>query len=413
MKKKENAEQKAFQRLELRFKSLISHNKEFLRISRDFIEQTLRDLYYLRSFHKELSSKEESYNDSQCQMQTLQARLHNQDSLLKTIDLTYMEKMNDLKEEISQINMNKFQTENDLNAKILLISQENQTLQLELTHLQANLSEKTKEINEITQLKVSLELRVKELEDLKQYKLSDLKTPFTNPQWIDMDLDKKIQKILRSPISDKIFAFLKPRDVFSLTFLNKSTFQWFSFNGKQYIHALQFLEQSWHLKCKELKFKMGYFQRISDKTPEEFLKSAIVRFICQKERFGEYMTPILHEAQKLVFMQNNEEVQKIKNQKNKAFIKIEKASGQTIGIMNETIGKLFPYMGYFIKGELLQAVDLESKEMIARSLEKANDISGIMLLKFPECSEAFCKSFAKLLVFSALLLQDSKVYKIG
>ena len=412
MKKVENIKQKLFQRLELRFKSLTNHDKEFLTISRDFIEHTLRDLYYLRSFHKELSLKEESYNDFQSQVHTLQTRLQNQDSLIKTIDLAYMDKMEDLKAEISRLKETKFQTENGLNAKILLISQENQKLQLELTQLQSTLSEKTKEINEITGQKTSLEKRVKELEDLKQYKLCDLKTPFPNHEWIDMDLDKKIQTILRSPLSDKIFSFLKPRDVFSFTLLNKSTFQWFSFNGKQYIHALEFAERSWQLKFKDLKYKMGYFQRISDKIPEEFLKSAVVRYVCQKEKFGEYMTPILHEAQKLAFLQLNEEGDKMKIPKNKAVMKIEKTSGQAIENMNQTIGKLFPNLGYFIKGELLQAVGLESKEMIARSFEKANEISGNMTLKFPEFSEAFCKSFAKLLVFSALLLQDSKVYKI-
>ncbi len=103
MKKTENLKPKVLQRLELRFKHLIYQDKDCLKISRDFIEQTLKDLYYLRNFHKDLSEKEECYLSSRSELQTLKNRLQNQDALLRSIDLTYMVKMDDLKTEISEL----------------------------------------------------------------------------------------------------------------------------------------------------------------------------------------------------------------------------------------------------------------------------------------------------------------------
>ena len=409
MKKIEIGKQNALQRLELRFKSLIKYDKDFLTISRDFIEKTLQDLYYLRAFHKELSSKEENYNSLQSDMQILQNRLQNQDSLIRTIDMSYMDKINDLKDEIFQLNGSKSLIESQYNSKILLLSQENERLQAELESLRSTLSLKNFEINELLSQKMLLEKRAIELEDIREYKPIDLHE--LKLKWMDIELDKQLQYILRSVLGNKILVFLKPKDVFNLSLLNKSIFQWFSFNGKQYLHALKVAERSWDLKYKDLKYKMGYFHRVSDKIPEEFLKSAILRYICQKEKLGDYMTPILHEAQKLAFLQQNEENDKLKNLKtpNKIPMKIEKTSNQTIENMNQIVFKLFPNMAYFIKGELFQNVAIESKEMVIRAFEKANEISANMLLKYPQFSEAFCKSFAKLLVFSALLLQDSKV----
>ena len=87
-------ESKPFHRLELKFKALINHDKDFLIISRDFIERTLKDLYYLRTFHKELSTKEDNFESLQAEMQILQSRVQNQDSLIKTLDMAYMDKMN-------------------------------------------------------------------------------------------------------------------------------------------------------------------------------------------------------------------------------------------------------------------------------------------------------------------------------
>jgi len=409
MKKNDSTKYKPLQRLELKFKALINHDKDFLLISRDFIEHTLKDLYYLRTFHKELSSKEESFQSLQSDMQILQTRLQNQESILKTLDMAYMDKMNDLKSEITDLKESKSQLELDFTAKIQTIEFENHKLREEVVDLTNTLTQKT--IENMSFDRKLMEKKLNDLENLKEYKPVDPNA--LKIQWIDMQMEEKLKLILQSPVGSKIFVFLKPKDVFSLSLLNKSIFQWFSFNGIQYLYALKFSDRAWDLKIKELKNKLNYFQRVSDKVPEEFLKSGIIRFICQKEKLGDYMTPILHEAQKLAFLQQEEENEKMKNPKIiKNTVKVEKITNSMLENMNQIIAKLFPNMGTFIKGELFQNVVLESKEMVTRAFDKAQEITLNMKVKYPEFSQAFCKSFAKLLVFGALLLQDAKVLLI-
>ena len=399
-------ESKPFHRLELKFKALINHDKDFLIISRDFIERTLKDLYYLRTFHKELSTKEDNFESLQAEMQILQSRVQNQDSLIKTLDMAYMDKMNDLKTEIDDLKEEKEQLKLGLNTQIIELQQENDKLRGELEILTENLEKKATEIEVITVEKSELSKKLKELENLKDYKQIDPNA--LKSEWLSMESEEKIKLILQSSIAPRIFQFLRPKDVFSLSLLNKTIFQWFSFNGIQYRYALKHNDRFWDNKIKELKYKMAYFQRLSDKIPEEFLKNGIVRFICFKEKLGDYMTPILHEAQKLAFLSSDEENPK-NIQKASKPLKYEKPSNSLIENMNQTIAKLFPTLGAFIRTELFQTVGLESKEMVARSFEKSNEITNNLKLKFPEFSEAFCKSFAKLLVFGAMLLQDAKV----
>lgn len=399
-------ESKPFHRLELKFKALINHDKDFLLISRDFIERTLKDLYYLRTFHKELSTKEDNFESLQAEMQILQSRVQNQDSLIKTLDMAYMDKMNDLKTEIDQLKEEKEQLKVGLNTKIIELEQENEKLRKDLEKLTENLEKKAIEIEGISLEKSELSRKLKELENLKDYQQIDPNA--LKSEWLSMESEEKIKLILQSSIGPRIFQFLRPKDVFALSLLNKTIFQWFSFNGIQYLYAIKHNDRSWESRVKELKFKMAYFQRLSDKIPEEFLKNGIFRFICLKEKLGDYMTPILHEAQKLAFLSLDEENPK-NIQKASKPIKYEKPSNSLIENMNQTIAKLFPNLGAFIRTELFQTVGLESKEMVARSFEKSNEITNNLKLKFPEFSEAFCKSFAKLLVFGAMLLQDAKV----
>ena len=45
---------------------------------------------------------------------------------------------------------------------------------------------------------------------------------------------------------------------------------------------------------------IDYFKNQSDKIPEEFLKTAIIKFICLKQKIGDYMPQILYEVRKII-----------------------------------------------------------------------------------------------------------------
>ena len=80
-----------------------------------------------------------------------------------------------------------------------------------------------------------------------------------------MESEEKLKIILQSRIRNSVIAFLKPREVFFLSMLNKSMFQWFSFNGIQYLHAIKYSEKAWNTKIKELKYQMNYFRIVFPK----------------------------------------------------------------------------------------------------------------------------------------------------
>lgn len=399
---------KTLQRLELKFKALALQKKDYCLISRDFIEETLKNLYYLKQYQKNLINKEEVHDNLKNEMQILQNKIQNQEDLLKTIDFSYIDKINDLKYTIANLNEEKKKNEQIYIDKIQILQDENEKLRSDLLNINEAIAAKRSEIQECQNQKKCLEERLKEFENTRDY--TQLNPNKTDIPWIDLSIQKKLTLILKSSIGDLLLLFLKPKDIFSLSLIDKTTFQWFSFHGKQYLFTLKFSEKKWRSQFEDLKHKMDYFKRTTNKIPDEFMKSAIIRFVCQKEKIGNYMPAILHEAQKLVFLPNDEEPEKLKKSKpNTSSLKIEKPSNQALDSMNNLIAKLFPNMGSFLKIDLFQAVGIETKEMVAKAFEKASEISYNLKEKFPEFSEIFCKSFAKLLVFSAFLLQDSKV----
>lgn len=398
---------KTLQRLELKFKALVLQKKDYCLISRDFVEETLKNLYYLKRYHKNFVNKEENHDILKNEMQILQNKLQNQETLLKTIDFSYIDKINDLKTTIANLNEENKKIGQNYLDKIQDLQNENEKLRSELLNINEVITTIRSEIYECQNQKKYLEERLKEFESTRDYtKFNPNKADFP---WIDLSIQKKLTLILKSSIGDLLFLFLRPKDIFSLSLIDKTTFQWFSFHGKQYLFTLKFSEKKWRSQFDDLKHKMDYFKRTTNKIPDEFMKSAIIRFVCQKEKIGNYMPAILHEAQKLVFLPNDEEPEKLKKSKPKTSLKVEKPSNQTMDSMNNLVAKLFPNMGAFLKIDLFQAVGIETKEMVAKAFEKSSEISHNLKEKFPEFSEIFCKSFAKLLVFSAFLLQDSKV----
>lgn len=82
-------------------KYLSNENKYFF-IHRSFPEKILKDLIYLKEYQKNISEKEENYNLMLKNYTILTQQISNQDSIIKQIENTYIDKINDLKIELAE-----------------------------------------------------------------------------------------------------------------------------------------------------------------------------------------------------------------------------------------------------------------------------------------------------------------------
>ena len=101
----------------LKIKNKNNKEKYFLNyffIHRSFPEKILKDLIYLKEYQQNISQKEENYNMMVKNYAILTQQIANQDSLIKQIENTYIDKINDLKIEISTLNESMQKSEEDL-----------------------------------------------------------------------------------------------------------------------------------------------------------------------------------------------------------------------------------------------------------------------------------------------------------
>ena len=90
--------------LQIYVQKFLSNENNYFFIHRSFPEKILKDLIYLKEYQQNISQKEENYNTMVKNFAILTQQIANQDSLIKQIENTYLDKINDLKTEISNLN---------------------------------------------------------------------------------------------------------------------------------------------------------------------------------------------------------------------------------------------------------------------------------------------------------------------
>ena len=90
--------------LQIFVQKFLSNENNYFFIHRSFPEKILKDLIYLKEYQQNISQKEENYNTMVKNFAILTRQIANQDSLIKQIENTYQDKINDLKAEISNLN---------------------------------------------------------------------------------------------------------------------------------------------------------------------------------------------------------------------------------------------------------------------------------------------------------------------
>ncbi len=81
----------------------LSNSNDFFFIHRSFPEKILKDLIYLKEYQQNISEKEENFNLMVKNYAILTQQIANQDSIIKQIENTYMDKINDLRIEVSRL----------------------------------------------------------------------------------------------------------------------------------------------------------------------------------------------------------------------------------------------------------------------------------------------------------------------
>lgn len=100
--------------LQIYVQKFLSNENNYFFIHRSFPEKILKDLIYLKEYQQNISQKEENYNMMVKNYAILTQQIANQDSLIKQIENTYIDKINDLKIEISTLNESMQKSEEDL-----------------------------------------------------------------------------------------------------------------------------------------------------------------------------------------------------------------------------------------------------------------------------------------------------------
>ena len=94
----------------------LTNENNYFDVHKSFPEKILKDLIYLKDYQKNISQKEEKYKLMEQNYANLSKQIGNQDSLIKQIENSYLDKISDLKMEISNLNemVAKYKYENKL-----------------------------------------------------------------------------------------------------------------------------------------------------------------------------------------------------------------------------------------------------------------------------------------------------------
>lgn len=81
----------------------LQNENNYFDLHKHFLEKNLKDLHYLKDYQKSISEKEENYRRLLENYQIMSERIANQDSMIKQIENSYLDKIDDLKTEISNL----------------------------------------------------------------------------------------------------------------------------------------------------------------------------------------------------------------------------------------------------------------------------------------------------------------------
>lgn len=81
----------------------LKNENNYFDLHKLFLEKNLKDLHYLKDYQKNISQKEENYRILLQNYQIMSDRIANQDSMIKQIENSYLDKIDDLKTQISNL----------------------------------------------------------------------------------------------------------------------------------------------------------------------------------------------------------------------------------------------------------------------------------------------------------------------
>lgn len=191
----------------------------------------------------------------------------------------------------------------------------------------------------------------------------------------------KLENFIPTKIIYKIMEFLPHHDIISFRSLNKLSYNCMSFDYRFYSLLLTKIRSQQKNEIVSLQKKLDYFKSLAEKIPDEYLKASLVKFISLKEKFGDYVPPILHKAKKVFDLEtetNNQKGQMGLNEED-----MKKKFSNSFG------GNLFKKMMGFNKN----AAPQEEKAKIEKSnVDDINILAGKLL---PQCDISVDMDFLK------------------
>lgn len=188
----------------------------------------------------------------------------------------------------------------------------------------------------------------------------------------------KLENFIPTKIIYRIMEFLPHHDIISFRSLNKLAYNCMSFDYRFYSLLLTRIRSQQKNEIVSLQTKLDYFKSLAEKIPDEYLKASLVKFISLKEKFGDYVPPILHKAKKVFDFEIEATNQKSFNDDD-----MKKKISNSFG------GNLFKKMMGFNKN----AAPQEEKTKIEKSnVEDINILAGKLL---PQCDISVDMDFLK------------------
>lgn len=89
--------------LDKKIENYLKLHHNYLLLKKDFPDKILKDLSFLKENQEKLNEKEEIINWLQAENEEMKLKILNQKTLVDSIESAYIEKINDLKEEINAL----------------------------------------------------------------------------------------------------------------------------------------------------------------------------------------------------------------------------------------------------------------------------------------------------------------------
>ena len=214
-----------------RFSEMQKKNTNHVSFSREQIEQIISDLKYLRSCEERHLEKQEETTRIRQEYNEIKNNLMNQDSMLKNIEMSYLDKINELVAEFrnkEKVLEEKMQIQLAIESRQKAELKESANLLIKQRENCEGLAQKCEILeSELERMRVEFSTLKREydlLNDVRRTKLPSI-MDFSKKK---MDIDLRV--LLSSSLRTTIFEFLQPTDLLNLRALSKFYFQALTFD---------------------------------------------------------------------------------------------------------------------------------------------------------------------------------------